>query len=713
MKSWFLFTTPEERGLPLLEICLTIFAIVVTAGASVMVVADMAAALKAALKSSSSTSLIIIVLYSFILFFLVYGSLVYLLARVGSLVRRWHFFRKSDSETCLPEEDAPLLTVLIPSYKEELSVVTRTVLSAALQTYPNKRVVVLVDDPPHSNCAEDNAALENMRKLPERISSQLAVPLGLIQASHRDYRETLHLSSSECPQERITEERTRIRSVIEGVIFWFDQIMTCVEDDHHEKVFFKQHFLGSYQARLQKALQEIDQIEQLHEFNLMYRSLLGIFNAEVTCFERKQFENLSHEPNKAMNLNSYISLIGKNWEIVTHSNIEGKKVKHLRTTTRQSEATVAVPYSPFLLTLDADSILLPDYADRLVTELEREENSNLAVIQTPYSAFPNPANLLERYAGATTDIQYLIHQGFTSAGATFWVGANALLRTEAIYDIVETFTERGFEMNRYIQDRTVIEDTESSIDLVHQGWQLANYPARLSYSATPPDFGSLLIQRRRWANGGLIILPKLLAYIAENLASPRTWSEAFMRIHYLSSIAVVNFGMLFVFLVPLPEAASSWWIPLTALPYFALYTRDLCRFGYRPRDVLGVYILNLLLIPVNIGGVCKSIEQMITRKQIPFGRTPKVEGRTASSPLYILAIFILLGLWGTSVVYDISEGRYAHGLFAFANVSLLFYGTVILIGLSECVEDLKPLVKTTQVALAPRLQVGRLFKRRT
>ena len=37
------------------------------------------------------------------------------------------------------------------------------------------------------------------------------------------------------------------------------------------------------------------------------------FQVEVTSFERKRFVNLSHEPNKAMNLNSYIALIGRQW----------------------------------------------------------------------------------------------------------------------------------------------------------------------------------------------------------------------------------------------------------------------------------------------------------------------------------------------------------------------------------------------------------------
>ena len=75
--------------------------------------------------------------------------------------------------------------------------------------------------------------------------------------------------------------------------------------------------------------------------------------------------------------------------------------------------------------------------------------------------------------------------------------------------IAESSFIGDYEIKQYIKDRTVIEDTESTIDMGLYGWRLHNYPERLSYSATPPDFGSLCIQRRRWANGGLLIVPKL------------------------------------------------------------------------------------------------------------------------------------------------------------------------------------------------------------
>jgi cellulose synthase (UDP-forming) len=84
----------------------------------------------------------------------------------------------------------------------------------------------------------------------------------------------------------------------------------------------------------------------------------------------------------------------------------------------------------------------------------------------------------------------MLHQGMTYYDATFWVGANAILRRTALEDIAEVDNTGQWPVKRYISDNTVIEDTESSIDLVSKKWRLHNYAERLSYSATPPDFGS-------------------------------------------------------------------------------------------------------------------------------------------------------------------------------------------------------------------------------
>ena len=51
-------------------------------------------------------------------------------------------------------------------------------------------------------------------------------------------------------------------------------------------------------------------------FRRLYRRLMWTFRAEITSFERKRYASLSHEPNKAMNLNSYMGLMGGSYREV-------------------------------------------------------------------------------------------------------------------------------------------------------------------------------------------------------------------------------------------------------------------------------------------------------------------------------------------------------------------------------------------------------------
>jgi cellulose synthase (UDP-forming) len=306
-------------------------------------------------------------------------------------------------------------------------------------------------------------------------------------------------------------------------------------------------------------------------------------------------------------------------------------------------------------------------------------------------------------AGATTDIQYIVHQGFTHSNATYWVGANALIRKTALCDIATSQQERGHSVPVFIQDRTVIEDTESTVDLIARGWRLHNYPERLAYSATPPDFGALLIQRRRWANGGLLILPKLLRYFRNRSGKDNTLGEALQRVHYLVSITAVNFGLVVIMAFPLTEGMPSLWLPLTVASYFVLLGRDLSQCGYRVADLVRFYALTIVLIPVNIGGVCKSLQQGLTGKRIPFARTPKVTGRTATPAIYILAIFALMAHWAIQFTADVDSARWFHAIFVASNTLMLLYGLVIFIGLRTSIAD---------IARGVQLQISLLFFRK-
>ena len=97
----------------------------------------------------------------------------------------------------------------------------------------------------------------------------------------------------------------------------------------------------------------------------LLQRLTWIFGAKITSFQRKRFVSLSHEPNKAMNLNSYIGLMGGSYREV---DVPGGGRALLRT---DGVADLEVPNPDYVLTLDADSLLLPEYCLRIVHLLEQ------------------------------------------------------------------------------------------------------------------------------------------------------------------------------------------------------------------------------------------------------------------------------------------------------------------------------------------------------
>lgn len=327
---------------------------------------------------------------------------------------------------------------------------------------------------------------------------------------------------------------------------------------------------------------------------------------------------------------------------------------------------------------------------RLVYFLEQPNNAKVAVTQTPYSSFRGAATRIERLAAATTDIQHILHQGLSYYNATFWVGANAVIRKEALEDIVETEWVGGFEHKRYIQDRTVIEDTESSIDLTLHGWNLVNYPERLSYSATPPDFGSLVVQRRRWANGGLLILPKLWSQTKQRKNRQETVSkmELLLRINYMASIAWATFGLMFLLAFPYTDKLLSPLVLVASVPYFLAMASDLHYCGYKRSDIFRIYGFNFILLIVNLAGVLKSLQQALTGKKIPFARTPKVKNRTSASWLYVISPFVIVGFSAFILWRDEITRNWGNAAFAFFNAFVTGWAILAYIGIRNTLVDM-------------------------
>jgi len=607
--------------------------------------------------------------------FFLFSALIYQLTRLGYLKRfATHRTPCGSALNRIHRRDSPALTILVPSYKEEPRVVRQTLLSAVLQQSPNRRVVLLIDDPPAPRDRDDAAKLAAARNLPREISTLLGEPRHQFDRALADFvRRQAHASIQ--PQQEIRRLATLLREAAD----WLDRRADDTPlADHNDALFVERILRAPAQSHRAHALELLTQSTPI-DFLAEYRRLAALFSPEITSFERRRYLNLSDESNKAMNLNSYIALMGRSFRQVTSP--DGL----LLVRTKDARATLRIPNADFIIVLDADSLILPEYSLRLMDFMTRPGNERVAVVQTPYASVPGAPSTIERVAGATTDVQLMSHQGATSFGAGSWVGASALVRRAALDDIAHTVRERGYPVLLYVRDRTLNEDTDTTVDLIRKGWTVYNYPERFAYSATPPDFGALLIQRRRWATGGLLILPNVFRYFRARPSLRRFW-EAVIRTQYILSAPLGSMSGLALMLWPFDTAWSA--TPLLAfLAYLFVFRRDLKHNGNRAPQLLRAMALNAMLLPINFAGAVNSLQQLWTGRKIPFQRTPKVPGRTAAPPVHIAAQFGLMLFAIAEAKLRCAAGQWVACLFFAGYAAALGYAIHAFIGWHAALED--------------------------
>ncbi|WP_239075379.1 EAL domain-containing protein [Planosporangium flavigriseum] len=639
-------------------------------------------------RANSARLVVEAIVYMIVVTGLAASATAYLITRIG-------FFYRSRAHHRAPRivldnflaGPTPSVTVLVPSYQEDERVIRTTLLTAALQEYPGLRVVLLIDDPqqPRTRAARD--LLISARALPAAIEAEFAGPYARVQASYEKFEQSLGgrdegVTAADDMRDLAAEYRFAA-----GWLYGLGRRQEMVD---HTDVFFVEHILHPLAedlATIAEALESGASEEAalpVQRLVQLYRRLLAICDVSVTSFERKRYVSLSSEPNKAMNLNSYIGLMGGSYQEVS------TPLGVALVPAGPGRGELTIPDPDYVLTLDADSVLLPEYCLRLVHLLEQGAHAGDAVAQTPYSAFPGSATRIERISGATTDIQHIVHQGMTHYDATFWVGANAVLRKKALDEICEVAYEGDWEIRRYIQDRTVIEDTESTIDLGVNGWTLYNYPERLAYSATPPDFGSLCIQRQRWANGGLLILSRLKDQFRARAArgQKNRFGELFLRVNYMASIFWSSVCLVVMLAYPFNADLLNPILLLVSVPYFLMMSADLKYLGYKRVDVLRIYGFNLILLPVNLSGSFASILQLLTGEKSAFKRTPKVRDRTTAATTYLVAPLALIALCVWTAVRDVQLHQWANLVFAGMNLVLATYAMVAFVGVGNTVVDL-------------------------
>ena len=483
-----------------------------------------------------------------------YGQLIFQVCRLGYYTRmQSHRAAQREEIEAIYDSGRPAaLTIVVPSYCENPKLVYQTLMSAALVEYPGHCVVLLIDDPPEPADSQAAIDLAAMRHLPQEIEAAMHLQKAKYDAELAAFKRRV-------PDGLVdyAAEFARLGGLYREAANWLEALAARYEVQDHTDALFVERILReparAHRGRgrqLAERGQERATTGSRSEPMRDYQRLASLFSAQLSSFERKRFVNLSHVANKSMNLNSYFALIGRHFQVALRA--DGAHLEECD----PASAQLDVPDADYVLSLDADSLIMSDYALRLSAILRKPGSRRIGIIQSPHRAIPGSRRLLQRVAGSQSTVNRLTSQGSTYFGASFWVGSNALFRRAALEEIHEVVQERGFAIKKYIRDRTLVEDTESTIDFLAHGWVVYNYPDPLAYSATPPDFGSLIVQRLRWAGGGLLNIGKLLRYLRAAPDKPTRIPEAMVRLHYLGSTAV-NVGMLLLPAIAIGENKSS------------------------------------------------------------------------------------------------------------------------------------------------------------
>jgi cellulose synthase (UDP-forming) len=175
----------------------------------------------------------------------------------------------------------------------------------------------------------------------------------------------------------------------------------------------------------------------------------------------------------------------------------------------------------FVLTLDADHILKPQFLQRVVPyfftfnlELGKYISNRTAFVQTPQDFHNLPKG--DPFGHSAHLFYGPIQQGKDGLNAAFYTGTNAILRREALMSVgIKRFSRKlrrnqeyidQFELIGALATNSITEDMNTAMHLHANGWQSVYHNELLAEGLAPDDLGSTLKQRLRWAQGTIQVL---------------------------------------------------------------------------------------------------------------------------------------------------------------------------------------------------------------
>ncbi len=273
------------------ETTYTWIGLVFTLATAIMVERDIDPIIRAAIADDAWMRIADDVALIMIVYYLIFGTILYFACRLGYLKRigAHRPATRQDLEALYDRASAPLLAILVPSYKEEERVVRQTLMSAALMEYPDRDIVLLIDDPPDSHAPEAVAALARMRRLPRELRK-------LFRVQEQRFRAELAGFGQRRIQGSINpgRESRHLAKLYRDVAAWLEkQVDMDAASDHTDRLFIKRIMLEPARAHRARAREWEARAGGLNvcEADLLreYRRLAALFAARFTSFRTQAF----------------------------------------------------------------------------------------------------------------------------------------------------------------------------------------------------------------------------------------------------------------------------------------------------------------------------------------------------------------------------------------------------------------------------------------
>src|SRR5262249_4338807 len=117
------------------------------------------------------------IVYNLIFAVFMFGSFTYQVSRLSFFLnvrKRTRAARECLTRFRSRKDAAPRVEIVVPSYREEPHVIWQTLMSAALVDYPNRGVVLLLDNPPNPTSRADRDLLLSSWAQVDLINDMLA-----------------------------------------------------------------------------------------------------------------------------------------------------------------------------------------------------------------------------------------------------------------------------------------------------------------------------------------------------------------------------------------------------------------------------------------------------------------------------------------------------------------------------------------------------------